>query len=859
MLNKMYKNYELNKKYAIRKLSVGIASVSLGLFAVYNTNLIPELNIIDVAKADEIENSNFSKERYEELRSNYKNAERIYNEAQLKVEEKAEKVKALDLELQNINTDVQYGYLDVIKAEREYNQNKKNKSYKIKLDEANNKLNTLKNKQKEKERELNDLRSLDVPDNEEILNLLDKIKLAKEELKLETEKNKTIIEKIKENEIEIEKTTIYNINDNYGDVTENVSKKVLSEPKIEKTIEPYKTIYQVAPEEELNKRTVKNKGVNGEIIKTYSIIEDENGNYKYSDTPTSVEYINKEYEIIEIGIPSELDKTNWLKENIPYQIEIKEDPELPIGEVEVFQEGEDGTRITAQFYSLNTETGDVIVKKAPSINPYSEVIKDAKNKIIKVGIKGNKVISHIYNKEKSRVENVETIVVFDKEINRNSNIKLDTIEDIKNAIGLKIEKGNIDIEKASVHILAKKNETNGINKYILISYIEEYFTRNNKDKKAIEDINTWTDEKVVNYLEDLLNLDKNNNRIVEDEDFMSNFSIIESVENLNTDNNEVNGDRNLIIYNPKEAVSIEGYEGTGPEKPLELPEFDVNQKVPVTINYYKEGTKEKIIDSVVKEVTFNNNYTTEELPTNKQRIEVVITNEDNSKSLKITEYKLTSTPNNSSSLIDNINPIEVNYEYKEIVTIKPINVDVDNSNQPEEETNNKIETPVNEVPEYKGPLSTNTPVDDNGNLVLPPVVEIPEYTGTISINTPIDENGNLILPPTIEKPEFNGNVNSAEPPIVEKPKYTEPISTNTPVDDNGNQILPPIENEPEYTGDLKETPKEETVKETTKEETKVEDKKDKELPNTNSTSVITGFVSSLIGTLGLGYKSKRKK
>lgn len=259
MLNKIYKNYELNKKYAIRKLSVGIASVSLGLFAVYNTNLIHELNIIDVAKADEIENSNFSKERYEELRSNYKNAERIYNEAQLKVEEKAEKVKALDLELQNINTDVQYGYLDVIKAEREYNQNKKNKSYKIKLDEANNKLNTLKNKQKEKEIGLNDLRSLDVPDNEEILNLLNKIKLAKEELKLETKKNKTIIEKIKENEIEIEKTTIYNINDNYGDVTENVSKKVLSEPKIEKTIEPYKTIYQAAPGEELNKRTEKIK------------------------------------------------------------------------------------------------------------------------------------------------------------------------------------------------------------------------------------------------------------------------------------------------------------------------------------------------------------------------------------------------------------------------------------------------------------------------------------------------------------------------------------------------------------------------------------------------------------------------
>ena len=191
---------------------------------------------------------------------------------------------------------------------------------------------------------------------------------------------------------------------------------------------------------------------------------------------------------------------------------------------------------------------------------------------------------------------------------------------------------------------------------------------------------------------------------------------------------------------------------------------------------------------------------------------------------------------------------------------------------------NPTDSPVNEKPEYTGELSTNTPIDENENLILPPVVdelpeftgsvnpsdapihEIPEYTNSLSINTPVDENGNLILPPVLDRPEFNGNVNSAEPPIVEKPKYTEPISTNTPpIDDNGNQILPPVENKPEYTSDLTEKPKEEPVKETTKEETKVENKKEKELPNTNSTSVIVGFVSSLIGTLGLGYKSKRRK
>ena len=111
-----------------------------------------------------------------------------------------------------------------------------------------------------------------------------------------------------------------------------------------------------------------------------------------------------------------------------------------------------------------------------------------------------------------------------------------------------------------------------------------------------------------------------------------------------------------------------------------------------------------------------------------------------------------------------------------------------------------------------------------------PVLDVPEYTGPLSTNTPVDDNGNLILPPVVEKPEFNGGVNSIEPPVEEKPEYK-----------------------------LPDKPKEEPVKETPKEETKVEDKKEKELPNTNSTSVLTSLISSVIGTLGLGYKSKRRK
>ena len=68
--------------------------------------------------------------------------------------------------------------------------------------------------------------------------------------------------------------------------------------------------------------------------------------------------------------------------------------------------------------------------------------------------------------------------------------------------------------------------------------------------------------------------------------------------------------------------------------------------------------------------------------------------------------------------------------------------------------------------------------------------------------------------------------------------------------------MPPVVDDlPEYnTPENNSTVNNEKI-ETTKEESK----KEKELPNTNSTSILTTLVSSIIGTLGLGYKSKRRK
>ena len=237
---------------------------------------------------------------------------------------------------------------------------------------------------------------------------------------------------------------------------------------------------------------------------------------------------------------------------------------------------------------------------------------------------------------------------------------------------------------------------------------------------------------------------------------------------------------------------------------------------------------------------------------------------------KTTSYNVDENGNVTSNIKENViasvdEEIEIGLKSKvEIVTENGQKIERTTKYELDENTGNiskKIENKI--LNDSKGKIiSTNTPIDENGNLILPPVLdkhefngtvnsteppieEKPEYTGPVSTNTPIDDKGELITPPVVEKQEFNGNVNSAEPPIVDKPEYKEEKGT------------PEVLDKPEYK--LPDKTKEEPVKGTIKEETKVEDKKEKELPNTNSTSILTTLVSSVIGTLGLGYKSKRRK
>ena len=325
--------------------------------------------------------------------------------------------------------------------------------------------------------------------------------------------------------------------------------------------------------------------------------------------------------------------------------------------------------------------------------------------------------------------------------------------------------------------------------------------------------------------------------------------------------------------------------------------------IPSPNKYVKDDTREKGADNIIEQGTPGSKKVTTTYDVNPEdgsKIEnvgnpVIVNPTDTI--IKVAAKNKVEIVKEKGQTIERTTNYTVNEktgEISETITDKlissstPLIPNINGSDLPDEPELN-----TNEKPEYKESVSTNTTTDEKGNEILPPVVEElpeyngganptdspvnekPEYAGELSTNTPIDENENPILPPVVDElPEFTGSVNPSDAPIHEIPEYTNSLSTNTPVDENGELVLPPVVEElPEYNGNINhtETPVNEvtenivlsnnsTVNNTEKSETtKEENKKERKLPDTNSSSVIASLVSSVIGTLGLGYKFRSKE
>ena len=213
---------------------------------------------------------------------------------------------------------------------------------------------------------------------------------------------------------------------------------------------------------------------------------------------------------------------------------------------------------------------------------------------------------------------------------------------------------------------------------------------------------------------------------------------------------------------------------------------EVAKQAPVTVNYYKEGTTEKLADTIEQgQKDIGSNYTTEAKAI-LDKVEVqdledrVIT--------KTTSYELVSEPTDKEGKVP-VGGKVVNYFYREVVkedvvmkqlSSKPNDapkVDIPEYNEPIGVVPN--DAPKVDIPEYNEPIGV-VPNDA-------PKVDIPEYNEPIGV-VPNDA-------PKVDIPEYNEPIGKVpnDAPKVDIPEYNEPIGV---VPNDAPKVDIPEYNEP---------------------------------------------------------------
>ena len=859
MLNKMYKNYELNKKYGIRKLSIGIASVSLGLFGVYNTDLANQLRFVDVVKADE----NLSKVIY----TNSNPTDTIDNNSTSN--NSISKIIELTPEKEGQ------------KKFRVYFGDDLNISNKIVF----NTEGTI----------TNGLNSSNITFNNEIVGTLNTGYNIDDDKVFNPEKFNSFedyFNYIKENKNPTKGSKIeIKLNDNFKKYTKN------RYIEFELSVSNKSINFQYETEtEKVNQLKAYKKPIENSIVLP-------NGS-KYSLDNTYLNFIlgktsSKENES-EIGRLRESSYTNGIRNNIPnYLYEIDG----------VFDKY---TMSSQVLYKRNkdSEFGKTIIEKGTKIE---EIITPQNIFKVKDSLKIGDVDylkATFYRNSSESYKEIWPGDVFRTNKNSESNnsniteyIPLKVIEKTENKIVYEVQedvksKGNIDFITKNNSLELKNNFIDLIGKQKYLDFL------NGAEKK----LNTPETSKIIVK-------DKNNNELFSSITLSS--SLIKQDNNigygefakgtikvkyLNENNKEIK-DLETIVNNEKwdkeftiTPPNINGYVYVSSNSPLKDIVGNTERTI---ILYYKTDNSEK-----TREIPFSTTYKENPLK-NKGETDTEIEGING-----IEAYK-ENDPDYSKIIKNKINKVVLVGTKPKVETIiippakKYIKDNTKDKGLPNEEIQGKNGS-SSTITTYEVNPKTGNITENVGNPVIvnptETIIKVPAKTkveliknGGKTIEKTTDynvnpENGNITEtvtekivsdnnpenPPIVnELPEFNGGVNPIDSPVLDVPEYTGPLSTNTPVDDNGNLILPPVVDDlPEYNGGvnpidspvldvpeykLTEKPKEESVKESPKEETKTEDKKEKELPNTNSTSILTTLVSSVIGTLVLGYKSKRRK
>ena len=933
------RKYELNKKYGIRKLSIGIASVSLGIVALYNNpDLAQQYNIISTVKADENEttittqyerddNLDFGKEEVTETNETTDKGQVIH-----KVIKKGTKpTKEVTKQPFNVryeeNTNLDYGQRT--ETEGQEGTTTITTTYILNSDgsvvpqkgfpivvEPIDKVITIGTKAVEREET--------IPHKTEYYKDVF-LKYGERRVYKNGEDGKKVIR------------TAYILNKETGEVIEDTPREIIKEyPRyeivfigtkpenvVEKEIE-LDSVYEEDESKELGTlEDVHSQSLNelwGGYGKYYSVDKEtgeislSNDNtllYKYKLMKDNSEN-NKIYnpsDLAEdsVGITYNSDEDlKYYKTPIKYKFyETSGQPNRKIVKVgtkpieKIVNENGKQYKITTYYQLINKDT------KGYSYNKKTEIKKISKDEILEDGNIAQKepatlTINYL---EEGTNKKIKESIVLDKDVYKNDTVYLNSYgyfknESFSNDETLDNSRYNL-VDNEYSNTIKLNNTENEINYYykkdktIATVKFNVYTWLKYTDFKS--DKNTLKEKNGKKYYKDTIVLNLPNNKIynlkeelkkyLENNKDISDFNVkrivgLEDIEIKNELNNNKEiyeehkqdiGNNKILDYSitrDNKLVYFHSPEQFERENRL-VRDYDVFHYYWITLD------------------AIDGDFDTEKELTDDYEIDFYISSAGFL--MYRDERNLIKFPHKIEPLVE-----PQKSEYNEVLGVNGISEDGELLPSPVYERSNLevviIKNKNNEVIDV---LDKSTPnlkeiikekysngteeIDENGNVVYltnvignpneeklnieSPVNEVPEYTGTLSTNTPVDDKGELILPPVVDElPEFTGGVNSINPPIIEKPEYTELISTNTSIDENGDLILPSVINElPNNKKPTLEIPDLIKFESENKDKFKKELKKERELPNTNSTSIVFSLIASVVNSLGLGYKTKKRK
>ena len=179
-------------------------------------------------------------------------------------------------------------------------------------------------------------------------------------------------------------TTTYEVDPNTGNVTENPSTsvttdpttrvvKVGTQPKVEETPIPFTTSYEKDDEAPKGKETEVTPGVLGKTVTTTTYTVDPNTG-KVTENPSTSVTTDPVTRVVKVGTQPKVDETP-----IPFVTRYEKDDESPKGKETEVTPGVDGKTVTTTTYTVDPNTGKV------TENPSTPVTTDSVTRVVKVG------------------------------------------------------------------------------------------------------------------------------------------------------------------------------------------------------------------------------------------------------------------------------------------------------------------------------------------------------------------------------------------------------------------------------------------------------------------------------------------